>query len=186
MTCDTQSADPADYFLSSARLGFRTWRTDDLELAMSLWGDIEVTRLIDARGELTPEQVKQKLDNELKNQAEHGVQYWPCFMLEDGDFVGCSGLRPYDLEKGIFESGVHIRKKYWRQGLGLEASQAVMAHAFGKLGIHTLFAGHNPGNHASRVLLTRQGFEFWKEEYYPPTGLMHPSYLLKAEKYRPL
>ena len=55
-----------------------------------------------------------------------------------------------------------------------EACQAVMAHAFGPMGVKALFAGHNPHNLASKALLTKLGFQFWREEFYEPTGLMHP------------
>lgn len=44
----------ADYFLRSARLGFRCWTERDLDLAESLWGDPAVTRFIDNRGALSP------------------------------------------------------------------------------------------------------------------------------------
>ncbi len=43
----------SEYFLRSKRLGFRRWIEDDLDLALGLWGDPTVTRLIDRRG-LTP------------------------------------------------------------------------------------------------------------------------------------
>jgi hypothetical protein len=36
------------YFIKTTRLGFRQWREDDLDLALSLWGDYEVTKLIDS------------------------------------------------------------------------------------------------------------------------------------------
>jgi len=41
-----------------------------------------------------------------------------------------------------------------------------------------LFAGHHPENHASRRILSKLGFRLTHEEFYPPTGLLHPSYLL--------
>jgi hypothetical protein len=50
--------DVADYFLRSERLGFRRWAEEDFDLALGLWGDLEVTKLIDVRGQLTEEQVQ--------------------------------------------------------------------------------------------------------------------------------
>ena len=35
-----------NYFLKSDRLGFRLWAEDGLPLAMQLWGDPEVTKMI--------------------------------------------------------------------------------------------------------------------------------------------
>ncbi len=41
---------------STERLLARSWRIDDLQFAMRLWGDPAVTALIDSRGQLTPPQ----------------------------------------------------------------------------------------------------------------------------------
>jgi hypothetical protein len=49
------------YFLITTRLGFRRWQEDDLSYALGLWGDYEVTKLIDARGQLTTKQVQERL-----------------------------------------------------------------------------------------------------------------------------
>jgi len=166
------------YFLTSRRLGFRTWRPDDLELAVGLWDDPEVTRFIG--GPPGRAAVAERLERELATQAAHGIQYWPIFLLADGAHVGCCGLRPYRPDERVHELGVHIRPSFWRQGLALEAARAAIAHAFAQLGARALFAGHNPDNAASRALLARLGFRYTHVELYPPTGLMHPSYLLAA------
>lgn len=167
-----------EYFLASERLGFRIWQPDDIERAVALWGDADVTRFISdrppARGA-----IEQRLAREIASQAEHGVQYWPIFLRSDGHHVGCCGLRPYLPERGIAELGVHILPTFWRQGLAREAARAVIAHAFDRLSLRALFAGHNPHNAASRELLRSLGFTYTHDEHYPPTGLMHPSYLLE-------
>ena len=106
MTLDT------DYFLTSKRLGFRTWSNDDLDLAFGLWGDFEVTKLFDGRGPHSRDQVKHRLSQEITTQSKHGVQYWPVFLLESGDHVGCAGLRPYDASRNILEIGFHIRPNH--------------------------------------------------------------------------
>ena len=170
------------YFLNTNRLGFRLWREDDFENAYGLWGDINVTRLIDARGQLSKEQVVERLNQEITNQADFGVQYWPIFLLESGAHVGCCGLRPYDHQNQIYELGVHIRSNYWRQGYAYEAAEAVIRVGFNQYQATALFAGHNPNNEGSRLLLLKLGFHFTHDEYYPPTGLYHPSYLLRENQ----
>lgn len=166
------------YFLSSRRLGFRRWHEQDLELALGLWGDPRVTRLIDARGRLSPDEVRQRLEREIAGEREHAVQYWPMFLLEDGEHVGCCGLRPRAGSGLVYELGVHVRSSHWGRGFAEEACRAVIDHAFSRLGASGLFAGHNPDNHASRRLLQKLGFRHTHDELYPPTGLRHPSYLL--------
>jgi RimJ/RimL family protein N-acetyltransferase len=179
----TSGFDRAGFFMRTARLGFRRWREDDLAIALALWGDINVTRFIDARGKLSRSQVQQCLEAEIVGQRDHGLQYWPVFLLESNDHVGCCGLRPYDLDRRIYEIGFHIRSEYWRRGFAQEAAMAVIIFAFQKLDAAGLFAGHNPQNEASRLLLVKLGFRYTHDEYYPATGLDHPSYLLSAGDY---
>ena len=171
------------YFLCGVRVGFRLWTPNDFPHALSLWGDPEVTRFIHARGPLNGDQVRERLLKEIATQEAYGVQYWMVFLLDTGDFLGCGGLRPYKLGEGVYEMGAHLRTRYWGQGFATEVAEAVMAHAFGRLGVASLFAGHHPNNQASRGLLQKLGFRYTHDEYYAPTGLRHPSYLLTREEF---
>jgi ribosomal-protein-alanine N-acetyltransferase len=177
MSLDIENSGDA-FFLQSQRLGFRTWREPDLPLAIGLWGDPEVMRFIDARTRLTNDQVKEILERYIAMQREHGIQYWPIFLLSSGEHVGCCGLRPRDIAGRIYELGAHIRSAWWRQGLAREAAVAVIEYAFDTLGATALFAGHNPNNRASQSLLRELGFRHTHHEHYAATGLDHPSYLL--------
>jgi [ribosomal protein S5]-alanine N-acetyltransferase len=165
------------FFLKSARLGFRCWQEKDLPLALELWGNADVTLLIG--GPFSPQMVEARLLQEIENMRLHGVQYWPIFLLEYGQHVGCAGLRPYRLEQCIYELGFHLRPAFWQQGLAHEAAQAVIDFAFGQLNAEGLFAGHHPSNVSSCHLLLKLGFARTHEELYSPTGLLHPSYLLQ-------
>jgi [ribosomal protein S5]-alanine N-acetyltransferase len=166
-----------DYFLTSSRLGFRCWREEDLPLASELWGDPEVTARIG--GPFTAEAVRARLAMEIAQMQTVGIQYWPAFLLDSEQHVGCAGLRPYHLEQQVFELGVHLRCAFWGQGLAKEAARSMIDYGFGTLGAKALFAGHHPANEPSRRLLLGLGFVRTHEELYPPTGLMHPSYLLR-------
>jgi len=173
----------AAYFLCTKRLGFRLWRKDDFEIALGLWGDFAVTRLIDARGQLSNDQVRQKLQHEIASEEAYGVQYWPIFLLSTGEHIGCCGLRPNELSQGIYEIGFHICSQQWGHGFASEAARGVIEFAFENLAVKTLFAGHNPRNATSRKLLEKLGFRYTHDEYYEPTGLNHPSYLFTKEDY---
>ena len=126
------------------RLEFRRWRSDDLPLALRLWGDARVTALIG--GPFTREQVAERLDEEIATERAHGIQYWPVF--ESQEFVGCCGLRPR--AAGVHELGFHLVPSAWGRGLASEGALATIAHAFGPLGARALFAGHHPDNAASQ------------------------------------
>src|SRR5262249_59650612 len=81
------------YFLTTERIGFRTWRPDDLDLALGLWGDTDVTRLIG--GPFDEAAVAERLAREIATQDAHGVPYWPIFLLADRAHLRCCRLRPY-------------------------------------------------------------------------------------------
>lgn len=166
-----------DYFLASRLVGFRRWRERDLPLAMELWGDPEVTAYIG--GPFTEERVRSRLAHEIAQEQEFGVQYWPFFLLGGNRHAGCAGLRPYRVEERIYEFGIHLRSAYWGRGLAEEAARLVIDYGFVTLGAAALFAGHHPQNEASRRLLLKLGFVHTHEELYPPTGLLHPSYILR-------
>lgn len=162
------------YFLQTDRLGFREWSADDLGLALALWGDPEVTKLIG--GPFSPEQIEQRLALEVRLP----LQYWPLFLLETEEHVGCCGLRARS--EDVFELGFHLRPEHWGLGYASEAARAIVAYAFDVLGAASLFAGHHPANDASRRLLEKLGFEYTHDELYEPTGLMHPSYVLRSPR----
>lgn len=171
-----------DFFLTTERLGFRQWSEDDFDLAVSLWADPRVTRLIDARGQLTPDEVRARLAREIRNQNEVGAQYWPFFLQTSEEFVGCCGLKPYEGDEDLWEMGFHLRFGFWGWGLATEAARAVIRYAAEELGVTSVLAGHNPLNHASRRILEKLGFRHLRDEVYSGTGLVHPLYELDLRR----
>ncbi|MDQ7094794.1 GNAT family N-acetyltransferase [Desulfosporosinus sp. PR] len=172
-----------NYFLRTTRLGFSVWSQGDLSQAKELWGNPEVTKFIVATGTMSDEQVHQRLIKEINTYETANMQYWPVYLLETDENIGCCGLRPYDYENKILEMGIHLKENYWGKGFAQEACFAVIEYAFNRLGVSALFAGHNPKNIASAQLLKKLGFKYKNDEYYPPTGLYHPSYLMAKQDY---
>ena len=162
------------YFLTTSRIGFSKWTSEDLHLAQLLWGDPEVTRYICATGVFSREDIAARLAKEIENDANFGVQYWPIFELSTGRLIGCCGLRPY--KESMYEIGFHLRPDFWRKGFAVEAASAAILYAFNILRAEGLFAGHNPNNVASQKVLTKLKFQYIGDEFYAPTGLYHPSY----------
>ena len=168
-----------DYFLTTERLGFSIWKKEDIELAVSLWGDPEVTKHISAKGYFDRREIEDRLTLEVANYEAYHVQYFPIFEISSGELVGCCGLRPCIGEDSVFEIGLHLRKEYWGKGLGFEAALAIIDYASEEKQVSMLRAGHNPKNIASRNMLEKLGFQYEADYYYEPTGLSHPSYVLK-------
>ena len=168
---------PKGYFLTTARIGFSKWSTNDIQLAELLWGNPDVTKYICASGEFTKEDISARLEKEIHNEKNYHVQYWPIFTLASDELIGCCGLRPY--HKNEYEIGFHLLPQFWRKGYAVEAASAVINYAFSVLNADALFAGHNPHNAASAKVLRKLGFHYIGDEFYEPTGLYHPSYELQ-------
>lgn len=167
------------YFLQSRRLGFRSWTTGDLPLALGLWGDPAVSAWLSRP--LSPGEIQARLEHEIRQRDEVGVQYWPIFLLASGEHVGCAGLRPK--AEGLLELGYYLKPAFWGSGLATEAAVAVAGYAFAALSAQTLFAGHHPANHASQRVLEKLGFERAGEEFYEPSGVIEPTYLLHRARW---
>ena len=167
--------------MTTERLGLGQWSSSDLPLALSLWGNAEVTALIG--GPFTADQVTGRLAAEIEAMKTYNVQYWPVFLLETGAHAGCAGLRPRPLDQLAYELGFHFLPEYWGRGLAQEAGRAVIAFAFEQIGAQSLFAGHHPANAASARVLAKLGFRYTHDEFYSPTGFEHASYRLTRADY---
>ena len=170
-----------DFFLTTERLYFSVWDENDLLDAIKLWGNPEVTKFIAADGKMTKEQICQRFNKEIEMYKNYNIQYWPIFIKDTYQIIGCCRLRPYDYKNKILEMGVHLKQEYWGCGYAKEACSAVIDYAFDTLQVNALFAGHNPKNLASAKLLKKLGFIYTHDEFYPPTGLYHPSYLMTKQ-----
>jgi ribosomal-protein-alanine N-acetyltransferase len=163
--------------LSTDRLVFRTWEEKDFGLARSLWGDSDVMSFLG--GPLSDDKVRDKMHAEMACFEKHGVQYWPIFEKQAGEFVGCCGMRPWlHTPADGHEMGFHLVKAKWGQGYAFEAAEAVVRHAFDQLRLPVLRAGHHPEHRKSQKILLQLKFQFVEEVFYKPTGLMHPTYQL--------
>lgn len=158
------------------RLEFRSWSLADTTLAHQLWGDPQVMRFL-AKEPMTAAGADVRLRAEMDLEDMSGLQYWPIFLRETGDFVGVCGLKPSTWAP-MTELGFHLLPAHWGQGLAREAASACIAYSWG-LGETQIFAGHHPENVGSQRLLTSLGFAYTHHTYYPPTGVEHPCYRLE-------
>ena len=164
---------------SSARLTFRSWTDKDTALAEALWCDPEVTHYFG--GAMTREQAHKRLDIEREREHRLGVQYWPMFLRETGEFAGCAGLRPWQMDPQTIEAGVHLMRSAWGLRLGEEALRAVLAYGFDTLGLSTIVAGHGIGHDNSQRLLERVGFAYTHNILWGPKAIEVRMYAIGAE-----
>ncbi len=165
------------YFMKSGRLGFRHWSRSLLPEAIDLWGDTKVTKLISVGG-FSRAEIENRLSKEVDLGKSLGVQYWPIFLLDNDNFAGCCGFHPESGNTIVLELGYHLLPEYWGKGLAREAAACCIAWARDTLKTREIKAGHHPQNAPSGKVLIKLGFRQIEDEYYPPTGLMHPTYSL--------
>ncbi|URZ06932.1 GNAT family N-acetyltransferase [Clostridium felsineum] len=171
------------YFIVSDRLGFGIWKRCDLKNATELWGNSKITKYITASGKMSSSDIEKRLIKEIETYKENKVQYWPIFIKATGENVGVCGLHPYNIKNKIFEMGVHLKEEYWGRGIAMEACILVMKYAFKEVKAKEIFVGHNPKNTASEKLIKKLGFTYIKDEFYKPTGLYHPSYIISYKEF---
>jgi len=167
---------------SSARLTFRCWTEEDAALAEALWCDPEVTHFFG--GAMTSEQVRARLDIELERENSLGMQYWPMFLRDTGEFAGCAGLRPWSMDPATIEVGVNLMRSAWRRRLGEESLRAVLAYGFDTMGLTVIVAGHGLGHDNSQKLLERVGFRYTHNILWGPKAIEVCMYVIDAETWR--
>ncbi len=167
---------------SSARLTFQSWTDKDTALAEALWCDSEVTHYFG--GAMTREQAKNRLDMERGRENSLGMQYWPMFLRDTGEFVGCAGLRPWQMDPMTIEVGVHLMRSAWGLRLGEEALRAVLTYGFDTLGLSTIVAGHGIGHDNSQKLLERVGFGYTHNIMWGPKAIEVRMYAISAGMWR--
>ena len=121
---------------------------------------------------------------ERKRENSLGMQYWPMFLLDTGEFVGCAGLRPWQMDPRTIEVGVHLMRSAWGLRLGEEALRAVLAYGFDTLGLPTIVAGHGIGHDNSQKLLERVGFAYTHNIRWGPKAIKVRMYAISAGVWR--
>ena len=166
----------------SARLTFRSWTHEDTALAEALWCDPEVTRFFGAA--MSREQVRDRLHAERERNSRLGLQYWPMFLRETGEFAGCAGLRPWSMDPETIEVGVNLMRSAWGSRLGEEALLAVLTHGFNTLSLPVIVAGHGIEHDNSRRLLERVGFRYTHNILWGPKEIEVCMWAMTAEIWR--
>src|SRR4051794_34413131 len=132
-------SDPQAIVLKTARLWLRRLTMDDLDRLAVLYRDPDVRRYFPERV-LTYEDTRKELEHIVNVlYPEYGYGLWATIHRESGELIGRCGLLPWKLDgRSEVEVAYLLDKKYWRQGLGAEAAQAIRDYAFNTLNLPRL------------------------------------------------
>lgn len=93
-------------------------------------------------------------------EMEQGTA-WPLFVFDPADEALLGAITLSNIRRGVAETGTlgyWIGRPHAGRGVGTAAVRAMLAHAFGSLGLHRVEAACVPTNHASHRVLEKAGF----------------------------
>jgi [ribosomal protein S5]-alanine N-acetyltransferase len=139
------------------RLVLRPYQADDLEqLHAVLYSDVDAMRLLGGPRDLAG--TRFALERSMTQQDITGFSFWPVIERESGLLVGEAGLFPLSPDGPDVALGYAFGARWWGRGYATEASRAVVAEAFGELGMDRLVAITREANLGSRHVLEKLGF----------------------------
>lgn len=100
---------------------------------------------------------------------EIGFGFWLVESITTAEFVGYCGIRPHDWLSEI-EMGWHLKKTFWKQGLGTEAALSVRDLGFDRFGLDRLVALIDPENVASIRVAQKVGMHVEQPTVYDEFG----------------
>ncbi|MDB5465602.1 MAG: family N-acetyltransferase [Phenylobacterium sp.] len=145
--------------IETGRLILRRWREADREPYAAMMADPEVADWLG--GVLTRAEADARIDRSEATFEQHGFGRFALERQADGALVGYCGLMPVgeDLpEAPGVEIGWAVAREAWGQGYAPEAARAVLADAFGRLGLAEVVAYTTVGNVRSQAVMRRAGF----------------------------
>jgi len=150
--------------LTTTRLSLRPCEEADLDALWTLWTDPEVRRFLFDDVLITRDEAAAALAR-WKALAPRGLGGWTVRARGEAPLLGCVALLPVDAAAsfapalaGEVEPLATFLPAAWGRGYAAEALGAVIAHAFGALGLPRLAAIADEPNAASRRMLERLGF----------------------------
>jgi len=148
-----------------------------LDLEIELDSDPEVMRYITGRAQ-SAQEVRASHERRLSRaQKVDGLGYWMAFASHgdatatapadeaDGEFVGLMMLPPahgpdQPDDPRVCDLGYRLLRRFWRRGLGSEASRELLRHAFDTIGQTRVIAQTMAVNAGSRGVMEAVGMRY--------------------------
>ena len=149
----------------------RPYVIDDVaEIHRVLYGDAEAMRTLG--GAVALDATRRQIELHIARQEHDGHSFWAVLDRATGAMAGEAGLVPLGNAGPEIELGYALGTAFWGRGLATEVGRAILAEAFGPLGLARVVAVTRPDNHPSRRVLEKLGFtpagrrHVWGEEQF--------------------
>lgn len=159
--------------LETERLRLDPLQPEDVEHIYPIMGEAEVLAYWDVPEADDPDMVAEVVRGHVEAMQNGRSMQWTMRALDNGRFIGSSGLTEIDRRHRRAEVAVVLRREVWGQGYALEALRTVVAFGAAN-GLRKLSARTHLGNRRSEEPLEKLGF---KEE-----GLLRGHILKDGER----
>ena len=118
-----------------------------------------------------------------ENYANYGYGLWAVVIKETGTMVGQCGLTWQKINDATgLEIGYLFNRKYWHQGLAIEAATACKRYAFEELGTEEVYSIIRDTNMASMNVAIRNGMLIRERISKHYRGIDMPHYVFSVRK----
>lgn len=156
--------------LKTDRLLLRQWRSSDIEPFAAMCADPEVMRYIGSGSTRTFDQTRASIEKFEHEWDEHGFGLFAVERLEDGAFIGFTGLSIPTFLPEIMpavEIGWRLGREYWGLGYATEAAKAVIEFGTEVVGLPPLVCIVQIENAASRRIAEKLGIRLERQTCDP-------------------
>ena len=158
--------------LATPRLSLRPCTEGDLDALHALWTDARVRRYLWDDRVIERSVAAEVIAASRASFAADGIGQWAVEPRGGGDLLGCAGLRAIDAS-GEIELLYALLPAHWGKGYAVEASRAVLAHGFDRVGLARVEGRTDTPNRASARVLERLGMRFEGERQVAGRPTLH-------------
>lgn len=148
--------------LKTKRLNLREFRLNDVEDVFSFTKLPQVANSAGWPPHKTMEETTMRIKNFIDKQETYAIE-----LKEEKKVIGTIGVHHTSFHSQVQKDnkrqiGFSIHPKYWNKGYATEALQAVIQCLFLKKGIDRIYCSFITGNIASKKVVEKCGFVFFK------------------------
>lgn len=152
-------------FIETERLILRELLPADAVGMFALDSNPNVLQYLGIQPITTLEECRKSIRMVRDQYERNGIGRWAVLLKDTYEFIGWAGLKLVDEmtinnHRNHYDLGYRFIEKYWRQGYGYEAAQAIVNYGFQTLKINKIHAYLDPKNIASKKILEKCGLKF--------------------------
>jgi RimJ/RimL family protein N-acetyltransferase len=157
--------------LETGRPELRSAVPGDASNLLSLFSNSEVLRFLPPFPPMTIERAEQAIERRMKMETEHGFAPSVVTVKKGGTFIGSGGIVPLEDTEEL-EIVYHLLPVAWGKGYATEAAAAILAFAFGTIGLERVIGLAFPENIGSWKVLEKIGMRYvGSASFYGINGL---------------